>query len=128
MKTSIVLVFTLLISLNCYAYEWFTPFDTEEKILQGTYILVTCIDWAQTKEFRADGRREMNPILGSEPSQERVDTLIGLAIISHTLIAYALPQEFRETWSVVFIVVELEAVTHNYAHGHGPKLSLNYKF
>jgi len=128
MKTLTILVFTFIISLNCYAYEWFTPLSTEEKILQGTYILVTCIDWAQTKEFRADGRKERNPILGKEPSQETVDTLIGLAIISHTLIAYALPQEFRGMWSFTFLVLETGTVVGNYSKGYGPKLSATYKF
>lgn len=104
--------------------EWFVPLTKTEIYLQGAYIGVTCIDWLQTKEFRSQGVKESNPGLGSEPSQERVDTMIGGAILAHTFIAYALPAESKKVWIIGFLVIEIIAVHHNYNKGWGLTLSI----
>lgn len=126
MKTILIILTLALISQVATA-EWFAPLTKREQNLEALYVVVTCIDWMQTKEFRAEGRKEANPILGEEPSQERVDVLIAAAILGHIFVAWALPSEYKETWIISFTVIEAVAVYHNYSQGYGPKLSVNFE-
>lgn len=118
------LILIILVAKEARCYEFFTPLSSREIKLQIGFTVITAIDWMQTKEFRAQGVKEQNPILGEEPSQEKVDTYIGAAIISHALVTWALPPEFRETWIWTFIIIESVAVLHNYDQGYGPNLNL----
>ncbi len=128
MKPVIIIILIVLITPFANA-EWFRPLTEKQKTFEAVYVLVTCIDWAQTKEFRAHGVKESNPILGEEPSQERVDTLIFLGIVSHVLFTWALPtEEWKDRFQGITFFFELEAVAHNYSHGWGPKISIQYKF
>lgn len=106
--------------------EYFTDFTVRDWILQGVYTIVTCIDWAQTKKGTKDGYREGNPFLGKYPTQERIDTLIGAAILAHTGITYALPRKFRPFWQVFWIGVEYDAINHNRAQGIRVNIAFGY--
>lgn len=107
-----------------------TPIDKQGVILQSVFTTLVCIDWAQTKKFRHRGGEETNPILGKYPSEERVDTLIASALISHAVISYLLPKKLRYIWQTVLIRSEIDAVNHNF-HIRTQKEStytLNIKF
>jgi len=109
----ILLILLILFPLNLTA-QHFEPLSKQDIILESVFVGLTCIDWYQTKKFRSEGRRETNKILGSEPSQERVDTLIFLGIVSHVAVAYFLSGEVRKFFTVSFIFIEAEAVWKNY--------------
>jgi hypothetical protein len=121
-KTLLFILINFLLLTNIYAYEWFTPLTKQEMNRQAAYIGITVIDWMQTKEFRAQGVKESNPVLGEEPSQEKIDLYIGSAIIAHTFVTWMLPHEFRPVWTKGFFSIEVVAVAWNYSHGYGPKI------
>jgi len=120
MKILTLFIFTINSVTALLATEYFTSFSKQDLALQSVFTLVTCYDWVQTKEFRREGpgqKYEKNPILGKEPSQERVNTLIFGAIIGHALVTYALPKKYREYWQVSFISIEAVAVSANHRNG-----------
>jgi len=107
-----LVVLILLISFNCYALSH-EEFSTGDIIRQSAYTLITIADWRLTKNFRKEGLKELNPILGDYPSQSKVDTLVFGAIVSHYLISYFLSGNYREAWQYFFIMTEIKAVSYN---------------
>jgi hypothetical protein len=126
MKSIYCILIMLLVS-QVAAAEWFAPLTKRQQNLEALYVVITCIDWMQTKEFRAKGDKEMNPALGEEPSQERVDIMIGAAILGHIFVVHVLPAEYKDTWIISFTVIEAVAVYHNYSQGYGPKLEISFE-
>lgn len=105
---------------NIHLSEW-TAKDT---ILELTFIGITTVDWMQTIRFTQDSswmanHTEMNPILGSNPSRAKVNTLIPLAMLGHFAVARILPQPWRAIWQMTWITVEGAAVANNTALGIG---------
>lgn len=98
-----------------HASEW-TKADTA---WEAGYLVLHVIDWGQTRNIsrRPDAYRELNPILGSHPSIERVNTYFALTAIAHTAISYALPADWRRGWQMVSIGMEATAVSNNYKIG-----------
>jgi len=114
----IILIIAITLPVSAYGVEWFTPLDNHDIYWQTIYTAITCVDWAQTKSSMARGKRkETNPILGTKPSQHKIDTLIGAAIISHGLVTWVLPGEYRQYWQWVFISIESVVVMRNYKVG-----------
>lgn len=105
-------------SYEFYGHELFQPFTEKDVILQSIFTGLLYIDWRQTKQgLEKENRYELNPLLGKHPSGEKVDTIISLALISHTFIAYALPPKYRLFWQHLFIYIESCAVIYNYHIG-----------
>jgi len=128
MKPLLLTLLFGLVSQSCFS-QWCQPLTDKQIKTEVAYVLITGIDWMQTREFRAHGFKESNPILGEEPSQERVDTLIFLGIVSHVLITWMLPDnEWREAFQEIPLFFEVSAVMHNYSRGWGPKIRFQYKF
>ena len=103
-----------------FAENW-TKADTA---WQATFLAVTTVDWMQTRwmtrhDWQWDGEyhKEMNPILGSHPSIKKVDTLIPLGMVAHTLVSMALPPDYRRIWQCVWIGIEGAYVYNNYNIG-----------
>jgi hypothetical protein len=96
-----------------------------EHTMMVTSSVLIVADWAQTTDFRARGNREGNPILGSYPSQGRVNTLIGLGLATNLLVSripWRMPR--MVIWSMV-LVGETYAVTHNAGM---PQSGMSFKF
>lgn len=127
MKVLIVALSLSVLVINQAGAEWFVPLTQKQKQLEAGYVFMTVLDWLQTKQFRREGSREMNPGLGPEPSQERVDTMISAAIIGHIVGAYAIPEEYKDYWIIGFLIIETIAVVHNYSNGWGPGVSAKTK-
>src|SRR4030042_3875941 len=126
MKTIFLIQVLLLVSNTCFSYQWFSPLTKDEEKWQIAYILVTCLDWAQTKEFRSQNVPESNSYLDKEPDQERIDILIISGIIGHTLMTWIIQHEFRKVWTISFLAIETQSVLHNYYLGYGPELTINF--
>ena len=105
---------------------YFTDFTLRDWILQGVYTIVTCIDWAQTKKGTENGYREGNPLLGERPSQQKIDTMIGLCILAHAGITYALPRNIRPIWQGLWIGIEYDAIEHNRNQGIRVNIAFGY--
>jgi hypothetical protein len=127
-KIIIFALINFLFVANIYAYEWFTPLSDSEIKKQIGYTIITMIDWWQTKQFVADGIRERNPYLGPKPSQQRIDTLISVAIVGDAFVAWAIPKEFRPDWQHGSIIVESAAVLINCKNGYCLKLEFKFGF
>jgi hypothetical protein len=94
--------------------EWETT-DTALEVAVSSLIYK---DWQQTKQFVADGDRETNPVLGSRPSQERIDALIGLGYTAQLILAIILPKKARRLGLASLGICELLAVMNNHKRGY----------
>lgn len=138
MVLSIVLLFSDIANAE---YKFAENWTWKDTAYQAAFLGVTLVDWKQTdwmasRNWYWDGHqhREMNPFLGDHPDSGKVDKLIPLGMLAHTVIALALPPRsvteeeekngdininFRRIWQCAFIVVEVAAVGNNYAAGVG---------
>lgn len=121
----LLIFFICCININVKGELCRSP-NTKEILWETSYVIMTLIDWGQTKNFRKKGHREKNVILGEKPNQERIDTLIGLGITSHVAIWCILDKEYKEKWSIIFFIIETGAVLWNYDKGHSPKFEINF--
>lgn len=105
---------------NARGDDW-TRGDTA---MEAAVITVIAVDWMQTSNFanRPDEFYEMNPILGSFPSQTRINLTIGATMIAHAVIARALPQPYRRAFQAITIAMELGATSNNAMNGVGLSL------
>lgn len=121
MKT---IIFLFILIPNLAYCQYFENFSNEDIILQSIYTGVSLIDWIQTKKLRETEHKELNPILGSDPDQETIDSLILSGIIVHGLIGYILPKKYRSYWQMFFIGVETHTIVDN--HNHGVRISFGF--
>ena len=69
------------------------------------------------KEAMRRGYREMNPLLGSHPSQERVDIHMGVSLLFNIFLPYLIPEKYRQYFYVSVIRTEIDIVDDNYSQG-----------
>ena len=122
-----ILLIIIFIPNISYA-QYFEPFSTQDWVLQSVYTGFAVIDWAQTKEFRKQGRREKNGALGSEPSQDRIDLLIPTAIAADWLFIYTIKKEYRPYFQVPAIFAEFLVVLYVYRGLNRIRINVNYSF
>jgi hypothetical protein len=108
------LIILLLIATPCYAAD---PWTREDTYREAAYLTLLAADWAQTRSFRRAGHSEANALLGERPSQSRVDSIILLTGIAHVGIVHALPSNWRDSFQIVSIGLEIFAVQHNVSVG-----------
>jgi hypothetical protein len=84
---------------------------------EAVYITLVAVDWNQTLQINAHGMYEMNPILGSHPSDAKINTLIPAAMLAHYYIATLLPTEYRKAWQYAWIGIESAYVVRNMSLG-----------
>jgi len=117
MKKAIILILLILPTAHAAPVcsdEW-TQKDTQ---YQAVFITLTAVDWLQTKEIARNPRfSETNPLLGGNPSQQKVDIYFTSCILAHTAISYCLPRKYRRIWQVCWIGIEAGASWHNVAAG-----------
>lgn len=96
-----------------------TPLETGDYKLQTVSTVLTIIDWRQTQTFTKEGSgyKELNPILGANPSRKKIDTLIPLSIAGQWLVTWWLPKEYRQNWQLFLVGAEGVAVFNNYHIG-----------
>lgn len=129
-----------MVTLDASAeYKFAENWTWKDTAYQAAFLTLAAADWRQThwmacRDWKWDGKyyHEVNPFLGDFPDSGRVDKLVPLGILAHTLIAMAIPprsvteeQEkngaininFRRIWQLLFIGVEGAAVYNNYQTG-----------
>lgn len=107
-------IFLFLLSFNCLADDTWTR---EDSYREAVYLTITAVDWNQTLQINSNGGYETNPILGSHPSDAKINTLIPAAMLAHYYIATLLPTEYRKAWQYSFIIIEASAVSNNLTTG-----------
>jgi hypothetical protein len=97
------------------ADEW-TRADTAFEV---TYAVLHVADWRQTVDLVRNhpDRHETNPILGSHPSQAKVDGYFLAALGGHVLVARVLPMPYRRLWQCAWIGIEGTYVRRNHVYG-----------
>ena len=116
------IIILLLLLIPSYAnaeYRFAENWTREDTARQASFIIVTTADWLQTRCIakHPDSWRELNPIIGSHPSVDKVDAYFATAIAAHTLIAVALPAEYRKWWQYTWISLESATVVWNMSAG-----------
>jgi hypothetical protein len=93
----------------------FRDWDNHDKVLLGTALGATMLDWAQTRYIarHPERYREINPVLGSHPAVSKVDKYFALSIVGITGIALELPSRYRKWWLGGVTVIEVGFVLHN---------------
>ena len=94
------------------AREW----TTEEKWTGAAALTLSVIDWAQTRHIakNPDKWRELNPVLGTNPSVGRVNTYFAMSIAGAAVAAHFMPK-WRLPLLRTFVVYQF-AVTARNAH------------
>jgi hypothetical protein len=95
------------------------PLVAAERAMMFANAGLVVIDWGQTNGFRHNGYREKNPILGPYPSRGRVNTLIGLAVVTNFAVSRIPWRAARITIWALWIVGEIEATSGNWSKQHG---------
>lgn len=86
-----------------------------ELSLEAAFVAATYVDWQQTRYAlsHADGGRELNPLLGSHPSERRLALSVVSVVGGHAIVSYLLPREYRWIWQYVTFAVEGGVVMRN---------------
>ena len=95
--------------------------STADTYRQSGVVALMGIDWAQTRKIaqNPDKYSEMNPVLGSHPSTEKVDAYFLTCAAAHTVVSMVLPPEYRVLWQYIWIGLEAGTVAHNASIGLG---------
>jgi hypothetical protein len=83
------------------------------------YSALHIVDWMQTRSIAAQPKQweEKNLILGSHPSQARVNRYMGLTLAGHWAVTYTLPEAYRPAWQYGTIAIEAYVIHKNYNLG-----------
>jgi hypothetical protein len=112
-----LIVIFLLLPTTAFSGAYFNPLSEEDIAYQTVYTMLVGVDWIQTKNFRAKGKKESSPILGTEPTQQEVDLKIMLGVSACFVFIWVLPEKYRKLFQISFITAELSAIRMNYIHG-----------
>lgn len=108
------LVLLLALPLRTGASDEWTSHDLA---LEAAFAAAVLVDVRLTSTALASGRRELNPLLGSRPSDAKLAGAAALAIGAHALVSAVLPARHRRWWQAVSLVAEATAVGHNFSVG-----------
>lgn len=104
-----------LFSLSAHADEW-READTYR---ESAYLTLHVMDWLQTRHIanNPDKFHEKNPILGTHPAVEQVDTYFAATGLLHYYVASILPAEYRKGFQYITIGMQAKSVSNNIALG-----------
>jgi len=111
------LLYLMLNSSASMAASW----GQNDSQRQWLYLTAHGLDWLQTRYIanHNEAYYETNPILGREPSQEKVDIYFLSTALLHSWLAYSLRPQYRKWFQYSTIVMETGYVGHNINLGIG---------
>lgn len=127
-RAGIILCSLLLIlfARTSEAKEWYFDWQEEQQdeenhkwttadsMLEATLVVVSVVDDLQTMRCLRQGWcEELNPILRTHPSNQRIIVFSAVALATHAFIAYKLPKPERTWWQGLWIGIELVTVENN---------------
>lgn len=116
MRKSIISFVLLWTTCVAHAQDVWTTKDTLAQVAVTTTLLM---DWHQTRQIAAQPNKyyEMNPVLGSHPSTDKVNAYFAGAIVGSAIVAYLLPSPWRQGLQYGTIAVELVVIGRNKSIG-----------
>lgn len=125
MKKLLVIFLVFIFPQLSYSADW--SWKKEDTTRQAIATTLTIIDWGQTNHIvDRDDRIELNPILGTHPSKDKVKDYFISVLILQPLVAAALPSEInifgydakpRMAFQYIFIGVQTTATVSNFKGG-----------
>jgi len=116
MKVIIALWLCLLMNVS---FAQTRPWTDEEKLLGATALTLHAIDISQTSYGMRQGYRELNPILGNRPHE---DKLAGFFVLS-SLAAYYILDSYEDNRKVaLYTLIGVKTVTIGYHASIGLKV------
>jgi hypothetical protein len=114
----LIAIMLLLCSLVARA-ELFENWTTQEKVLYGTASLAMIADYKSTASvlYPNQGYKEMNPIIGEQPGNDRLTAWFVGWTIGHYFIADQLGHEDRKRYLLIVTIFETGAAAHNVSIG-----------
>ena len=112
----ILIIFLALLTLSCASLHH-EPYSNGDIYREVAVQTLNIMDYASTDKILNSHPTlavESNPLLGSNPSR---DKLIGVALgtgILHGVINHYLPAQYRPYWQWPFIVIKAGVVGNNY--------------
>lgn len=73
-------------------------------------------DWLQTRSAASSGWHEMsegNPLLGSEPTPQAVDTYFAAVVLTNALLWYVTPARWRSAVPLGVVAVQTKTIARN---------------
>jgi hypothetical protein len=106
----------LLLSSQAFADEW----RDADSYREVGYMIPHALDWAQTHTIAANPDKyfEYNPVLGSHPKSENINTYFAATALAHYGISrYVIPHAWRAAFQTVTIIIETRSVVRNLSIG-----------
>ena len=117
MRIIIFLLTFILISSTVYAGNWnFCSWPTEDKALEVFYQGLNMADLYTTDELLDKGYRELNPLLGDHPSDDKLIIYMGLnAVLHYVVTGYFMDKDpqWKHWWQGLTIGAKGAAVFWN---------------
>lgn len=112
------LVIMSVLATSCCSQP-FKDWSKADSVRQVSYTTLHVTDWLQTRQgiCGSDDFRELNPVLGPDPSKTEVDIWMGSTLILQTMMAGWLKPEYRPLWQYMWIGAEASTVAHNHRLG-----------
>lgn len=89
--------FILLLFFLSFTAQASEPWTTEEKTLEATYLVLTVIDWKQTRYISDHPRySERNILISEHPSHREVDRFFIAHTAIHLVVVDALGHKWRK--------------------------------
>ena len=105
-----------LLALSGHAHAWEPgPWTREQVVLQGIFTALLYVDVRQT--MTGAGLRELNPLLGSRPTDTEIVRYFTAAALLHGAVSAVLPSSLRTRWQYVWIGIESHVVWYNWQLG-----------
>lgn len=116
------IVFVLVIMLCvCPMAQAFDDWSDADLTRHAIFTSLKMIDFSQTLKIAREPEKyyEVNPILGSHPSEGKVAVFFIGSYIAETALVHVLPSEYRPWAQYVFIGVSGACVINNFTIGLG---------
>jgi len=111
MKT-VILLLVLALPVTAHAFD---PWSREDVALEVTWQALHLVDTIQTRQIALNPNKyyEMNPLLGSHPSEEKILIYMAMGTVIHALITHYLPKKCRPYFQGVTIGLSGACVVRN---------------
>ena len=120
---------SLLCAVDCALYVWKKPiavlalllaptvvhaWTTADTYREAGYDALLVLDAKQTSwAMSHPGWQELNPLLGSHPSQAQINRHFIACALLHGVVSGVLPEKYRSRWQWSTIGIEAFVVAHN---------------
>jgi hypothetical protein len=115
---NIIIIAIIVFSANAWAFDDWSDADIYR---HAVFTGLKLIDFSQTLKIAREPEKyhELNPLLGSHPSERDVVVFFIGSYIAQTALVHVLPSQYRPWAQYVFIGVSGACVVNNFSIGLG---------